>query len=130
MECAHLKLAVSLLEKYEKTSHEKVFGDGEFPELLKIGSHKDYIREVLETTITMTAKNRGYEDVAKLKDNDRYFAYQKAVVGMDENMVPSHEVISKAIEVLGQDYRYQDSKHPVLELQDRKKDNVNITRKK
>jgi len=85
---------------------------------------------VLETTVTMTAKNRGYEDVTKLKDGDRYFQYQKDVVGVDENLVPSHAVITKAIDVLGQDYRYQDSKHPVPELQDRKKDNVNIGRKK
>ncbi len=130
MECAHLKLAVSLLEKYEKTPYTSVFGDGEFPDLLKIGSHKDYVREVLETTVTMTAKNRGYEDVTKLKDGDRYFQYQKDVVGVDENLVPSHAVITKAIDVLGQDYRYQDSKHPVPELQDRKRDNVNIGRKK
>ena len=129
MECSHLKLAVELLEKYEKKSFESVCGDGEFPELLRIGSHKDYIREVIEATITMTAKDKGYKDIDELKESDRYFEYQKMVVGEDEDCVPSHEVIMKTIEIFGKDYRFEDAKHPIKALQDRKKDNTCIARK-
>lgn len=130
MECAHLKLAIHLLKKYEGTSHTKVFGDGEFPELLRIGSHKDYVRKVLAETVTLTAKDKDYVDITKLADDDKYFQYQNAIIGEDESMVPSHAVIDKAIETLGKDYRYQDADHPVKELQDRRVDNTNIGRKK
>lgn len=130
MECAHLKLAINLLEKYEGTDYAKVIGDGEFPDLLTIGSHKEYIRDVLANTINMTAKNRGYADVAKLKDDDLFFQYQTAVVGKDVDCVPSHAVIKEAVTALGQDYRYQDSKHPITSLNDRKKDNTTISRTK
>jgi len=129
MECAHLKLVVELLEKYEKTSYTKVFGDGEFPELLSIGSHKDYIRDVLQNTVTLTAKDKSYKDICDLKPEDRYFLYQERIIGDKEAEVPSHAVINQAIEMFGKDYRYQDSEHPVDGLEDRKKDNINIGRK-
>ena len=130
MECAHLKLAIELLEKYEKTSYESVCGNGEFPDLLQIGSHKEYIREVIAQTIRLTAKNRTYKDIDSLTDDDRFFMYQDMLIKDQEECVPSHMVINKAIECMGQDYRYQDSKHPISELQDRKKDNICIARKK
>ena len=55
--------------------------------------------------------------------------YQERLIGENEECVPSHMVINEAINTFGQDYRYQDSKHPVSELADRKKDNINIARK-
>ncbi len=128
MECAHLKEAIRLLEKYENKKYCSVVGDGEFPILLRIGSHKDYIREVLATTITLTAKDKDYKDISKLKDNDRYFYYQNSLIQGEEENVPSHEVIKQAISVLGKDYRYQDTAHPVEELDNRKKDNTTISR--
>ena len=128
MECAHLKETIRLLEKYENKKYCCVVGDGEFPILLRIGSHKDYIREVLATTITLTAKDKDYKDISKLKDNDRYFYYQNCLIEGDIENVPSHEVIKQAISVLGKDYRYQDSAHPVEELDNRKKDNTTISR--
>lgn len=128
MECAHLKEAIRLLEKYEKKKYCKVIGDGEYPVLLKIGSNKEYIREVLETTITLTSKDLDYVDVKKLKNNDNFFLYQKAFVGENVKDVPSHEVICEAIKQLGKDFRYQDSAHPVEALAERKKDNTEIGR--
>ena len=130
MECAHLAEAIRLLKKYEKTSYEKVVGDGEYPELLSIGSHKDYIREVLETTVTLTSKNMDYKDVEKLPQKDVYFEYQNMLIQNDEKQIPSHMVINKTIEKFGKDYRYQDSPHPVKELSNRKKDNTTLGRKK
>ncbi len=131
MECAHLKEAVRLLKKYEKKGHDEIFGDGEFPMLLKIGSHKDYIREVINNSITLTAKDRDYKDVNKLSDNDRFFHYQKALTLDDPNSVPSHLVMKYCLEKLGgEDYRYQDKQYPIKELQSRKKDNTSIARTK
>ena len=48
----------------------------------------------------------------------------------DEKDVPSHMVIEKAIATFGEDYRVQDSQHPVAALRSRKTDNTTIARKK
>ncbi|MBQ3213436.1 MAG: hypothetical protein IJB10_00250 [Clostridia bacterium] len=128
MECAHLKEAIRLLEKYEKKKYNKVIGNGDYPILLELGSNKEYIREVLATTITLTSKDMDYKDIHKLKDDDCYFSYQNAFVGEEVECVPSHVVINQAIKELGKDYRYQDEDHPIEELSDRKKDNTTIAR--
>lgn len=129
MECAHLKIACDLLKKFEKKSYESVICDGEFPTLLQIGSHKEYIRDVLQKTITETAKDRTYIDISKLPKDDKFFSYQKMLFDNKENNVPSHLVIQEAIKTIKQDFRYQDEDHPVKVLQDRKKDNTEIARK-
>ena len=54
--------------------------------------------------------------------------YQNELI-LNEETVPSHAVINKAIQKFGQDYRYQDKANPVKELQNRKKDNVTLGRK-
>ena len=128
MECAHLKEAIRLLEKYEKKAYCKVIGDGEYPILLKIGSHKDYIREVLENTVTFTSKGKEYVEVNNLSDDDNFFTHQCKLIDGDESSVPSHQVICEAIKVLGKDFRYQDSAHPIKELNNQKKDNTCIGR--
>lgn len=130
MECAHLKLVVDLLEKFEKKSYTSVFGDGEFPMLLQIGSHKDYIREVISNSINLTAKDMDYIDVVKLADKDPFFLYQQAIGCCDETCVPSHLIIKESIKTFGKDYRYQDSPHPIKELNNPKKDNTTIARTK
>ena len=133
MEIAHLKTAAKLLKKYENKTFESVCGTGEFPQLLKLGGNKEYIRKVLQDTVKMTADNteiiRDFKDIRKIPDGHRYFDYQKYMSG-DPEKNASHLVIKKAIERLGQDYRYQDSEHPVKELRNRKTDNVSISRTK
>ena len=126
MECSHLKLACNMLEKYEHTPYTKVFGDGEFPLLLKLGTNKEYIRDVIARTITLTGNRQGYIDVMKLKPNADFFKYQDEVV--NEKTLPSHRVINEVIKSRGQDYRYQDKPNPIKELQNRKKDNTTIAR--
>ena len=133
MEIAHLKTAAKLLKKFENKSYESVIGTGEFPKLLKLGGNKEYIRKVLGSTILLTADNTqekfDYKDIKKISDDHRYFDYQKYMSG-EPDRNPSHLVIEKAIEKLGQDFRYQDSDHPVKELRNRKDDNVKIARTK
>ena len=129
MECAHLKIATKLLEKYEGKTHVGVIGEGEFPELLKLGTNKQYVREVLERTILLTGDRQSYIVIMRLKDNADFFMYQDELIP-DESLVPSHMVINKAIEKFGQDYRYEDKSNPVKGLQNRKKDNTTIGRKK
>ena len=130
MEVCHLKLAAAMLKKYEHKSFEQVLGcDGEFPELLRLGSNKEYIRQVLHDTITLTMKDEGYSELNKLPDDYRYFGFQKEFL-QDGAKSPSHLVIEKAIKTWGSDYRYQDSEHPVKSLRDRGRDNVDVGRVK
>lgn len=126
MECAHLKLACSLLETYEGKSHDCVFGDGEFPELLKLGANKEYVRDVLARTVLLTGDKQGYVDVMRLKDNADFFEYQRVFV--DEATTPSHLVIEKTIEKCGEDFRFEENPHPIKDLSDRKCDNVKLAR--
>lgn len=132
MEVSHLKTAAKLLKKYENRTFESLCGDGEFPQLLKLGGNKEYIRKVLADTVLFTADNtkiiRDFKEIKKIPDDHRYFNYQKYMGNPERN--PSHLVIEKAIERLGKDFRYQDSEHPVKELRSRNKDNVNIARTK
>ncbi|MBE5746219.1 MAG: hypothetical protein E7359_02910 [Clostridiales bacterium] len=129
MEVAHLKKAIELLEKYEKKNYKSVIGDGEFPTLLKHGTNKEYVRNVISRTINLTGNGTSYIDINKLDNSANYFKYQKIFIKNLED-VPSHLVINKAIQKLGKDYRYQDSPHPIKELNSRTKDNVNVARTK
>lgn len=129
MECAHLKIACMLFEKYEKGVVKEVIGDGEFPTLLTLGTNKDYIRDVLERTVLLTGDRQGYIDILKLKDNADFFLYQEEFVGSGEN-IASHIVIDEVIKQTGQDYRFQEKEHPVKDLRNRKKDNITFARSK
>ncbi len=127
MEISHLKAAIKMLEKFENKNYTDIFGEGEFPQLLKLGSNKEYIRKVLAKTIYLTADDMKYTDVKKLPSDHRYFSYQEKFLSDDEKS-PAHMVIEKSIKKLGQDYRYQDSEHPIKELRDRESDNTKIAR--
>jgi len=127
MECAHLQLACQMLEKYEKTAPSKVIGKGEFPQLLQLGTNKDYVRDVLERTVMLTSNRQRYVDVMNLPANADFFQYQEKVIA-DVNSTPSHAVVAEAIAKTGQDYRFQDKAHPIKELQNRKKDNTELAR--
>ena len=128
-EIAHLHAAARLLETYEKKTWEEVFTNGgEFPEPLHLGENKEYVRKVLQKTVRLTANREHFEDVSKLESSADFFKYQKAV-NKDEKQVSSHLVIQNYIDQKGQDYRYQEKEHPVKDLRDRKKDNIEIGRK-
>ncbi len=129
MEVCHLKVAAKLLKKFENCDYETLCKGGEFPKLLKLGSNKKYIRDVLSKTITLTADDLGYVDIKKLPKDHRYFDYQQKLLA-EAKTAPSHLVIEKAIQKLGKDYRYQDSEHPIKELRNREQDNIQIARSK
>lgn len=130
MEVAHLKQAVYLLKKYENKTFESVCGDGEFPTLLKFGENKEYIRNVIKNTVTLTSDNTQsvgkYAPVPSLPKDHRFFKYQDTAVNTERD--PSHLVIKRAIEKLGQDYRYEESAHPIGSMRDRHVDNVGLGR--
>ena len=126
MEVAHLKRVAELLEKYEKKKVEDVIPKPEFPKLISFKGNKEYVRKVLEH-VSLTQNNDKFELASEQKENSDFVMYQNAV---NKNVVdvPSHVVIEKAIEKLGKDYRYADSKHPIKDLENRKKDNKKVGR--
>ena len=127
MEVAHLKLASRLLEEYENKHYSQVLPSLEFPKLLKFGENKEYIRNVIAETVSLTGYGEDYILNTKLPE-DNYFFRQQNTINPQTERVPSHDVINKAIEKLGKDYRYQDKAHPIEALNNRKKDNTTVGR--
>lgn len=124
-EISHLHLASELLKKYEKKDYCEVIPDANFPMLLQLKENKDYVREVLKNTVTLTAKGEGYIQVNDLEDDANFFAYQQTV-NSDPQKERGHTVIKEHIKQFNQDYRYSESEHPIESLQDRAKDNFTL----
>ena len=127
MEVAHLKLALSYLKKYTKKDIEDLFVEPTFPKLLIFGENKEYIRNVIKETIYNTSYFEDYYPIDELPDYKKFSFYQDVVNEIDD-MVASHQVIEKAIELFGQDYRYEIEEHPIKELENRSQDNMTIGR--
>lgn len=127
-EIAHLHVAAQNLKKYENKEWQEVV-DGEFPELVAFKSNSEYIRKVLQKTVTLTAQREGYVDVSKLEDHDNFFKYQNKV-NKNPEMEAGHLVIQEHINHFGQDYRFEKKPNPVAALQDRKHDNFTLGRTK
>ncbi len=126
-ELAHLHEAVKLLQKYEKKDWQQVIPKGEFPELINFKPQKDYIREIIAKTVNNTEERESYINVKKLPEKADFFIYQHKFIKNVEKM-PSHKVINDHIKKYGQDYRVQDSEHPIKSLRSRKSDNVDLGR--
>ncbi len=128
LEISHLHAAKDLFEKYEKKQWEEVV-PAEFPELLHLKPTKEYLRDLLDSQIELTANREDFVDVAALPEDHEYFQYQEAV-HPDTDMVRSHIVIVEYQDQDedGEDYRYEESEHPVEALADRTEDNTDIGR--
>ncbi|MCD8138669.1 MAG: hypothetical protein LUE17_02630 [Planctomycetaceae bacterium] len=126
-ELSHLQIAKDLLATHENTQWEQVV-EAEFPEPLHFKPTKDYVRDVLENQVALTANREEFVPVDALPEKHEYYAYQN-LVNRDVDSVPSHRTIVKQQNDAGQDYRYEEKANPVEELRDRKKDNTTIGRK-
>lgn len=126
MEVAHLKRVAKLLKKYEKKDVVDVMPIAEFPQLLKFGANKEYIRQVLKT-VGITSDKEKYVPAKDLPKDSRFFTHLKVTNGKDE-CVPSHLVIKEYIDKFGKDYRYEDKPNPIKSLQNREKDNTTVGR--
>ena len=129
MEVAHLKIASECLKKYEGKNYLDVCPKPEFPQLIKFGQNKEYIRKVLKTTVYLTGDKEDYLDVNKMNDESNFFKYQNNL-NKNVNKEPSHMVIEKYIEKYKTDYRYQDKNHEIKELDNKREDNVTVGRVK
>lgn len=127
IEISHLQRAVQLLEKYEKKHWQQVIPNGDFPQPISLHENIDYVREILADTVQYTGFGEEYERVEKLSDKADFFRYQE-IIAPDINMVPSHNVIEKHIQLCGKDYRYETKENPHESLRDRFFDNVTVGR--
>ncbi len=83
---------------------------------LKKESNIEYLRQVLEDQIRLTADGTKFVPVDALPRDHRYYEYQAQVNG---SKVPTQDVIKKYIAKNGQEYRFQTAPHPVPRFQDR-----------
>lgn len=128
-EIAHLHLAKNMLEKYEKTSYEDIFGEGTFKEPVKLHENIEYVRNIIKNTVNNTKLREDYSLVKNLPNDADFFKYQNKIYKNVEK-ASSHLVIKKSIDKKGKDYRFQKSEHPLKELRDRSTDNVFLGRTK
>lgn len=126
-ELAHLHKAAELLQKYDGKVWQQVIAKGDFPELLHFCSNIEYVRSVLQGTVTLTAKGEDYIEASELNSDAKFFDYQQQV-NVKDSEVPSHNIISKYIADKREDYRYQTAEHPIEELRDRRHDNTSVGR--
>ena len=126
-EVSHLHFAANLLKNFEGTEWQQVIPDGEFPELLALGSNIDYVRKVLASQVELTALREGYVPVSQLPGKNDYQLYQ-SIVNSSVSAVPSHQVIEDYISHYGTDYRFETQPNPIEALQNRKADNITVGR--
>lgn len=126
-EISHLHKAVDLLNQYEKKDWQQVIPGGEFPKLLQFHDTRDYVRQVLNDQICLTANRENFAPVDQLPQNHEFFLYQSRV-NSDVNAVASHNVIVQHQEKFNIDYRAESKPNPVQGLTDTTKDNTEIAR--
>ena len=130
MEISHLHAAAELLCKHEgKDPRSVVGGDGSFPEPLRLTSNIEYVRRVLDASVSMTGDRENYRCIDCLPDHSDFFRYQDRVNGVLAE-VQSHVIIEEYIGKNGMDYRYETAPNPILPLRDRKNDNTSVGRVK
>ncbi len=128
-ELAHLHETLRLVRKYENKDWFDVIPNAVFPELISFSPQKEYIRQIIAGTVCNTGDREGYINLNKLADNADFFDYQNRTI-KDVQTMASHIVIDDHIAAFKQDYRLQDSEHPVKELRNRTTDNTSIGRLK
>ncbi len=115
MEIGHLQNAVEVYKDLEGEDPAQFLPPG-MPEPLTFESNIDYVRQVLEAQVDLTADGVDFVPVDSLARDHRYYTYQAE---LNADMVPSQAVIKRYISEKGQDYRFEVSPHPVARFQDR-----------
>jgi hypothetical protein len=126
-EVSHLHHAAKLLRDFEGTDYQSIIGEGEFPELLCLGSNIEYVRKVIASQTELTALRESYVPVSQLPADNDFARYQNIVI-KDASSVPSHAVIEEYIRRHRTDYRSEVRPHPIESLRSRSVDNVHIAR--
>ena len=126
-EVAHLHKAAELLRKYENKDWQEVIEDGCFPELLKLGPNIEYVRNILEDTVSYTSVRENYLPLKDVPKDFDFYTYQ-GIVNCNVPCVPSHLVIDEYIRKNGCDYRFEVCENPIKLLRNRRCDNTCVGR--
>ncbi|HEX2965421.1 MAG TPA: hypothetical protein VHO84_06530 [Syntrophorhabdaceae bacterium] len=103
MELGHLRAAVELMKKYTKSDPAE-FLPKSLPEPIMLRSNIEYVRDILESQLNLTAVGTQFKPVNEIDPDYRYFDYQKQVNG---DWVPSEAVIADHEQKFGSDYRLE-----------------------
>lgn len=115
-ECSHLHAAEALLKQYEGKEACQIIPDGTFPELLRFGPQKEYLRKVLKTTMLNTAVQDAPRHSGGDPDQRCTLLCLPGCRLPDAARVASHQVIEEHIGTSGKDYRFEEKPHPVEAL--------------
>lgn len=126
-EVAHLHFAKDMLQNYENKDYQQVIPCGDFPAPVVLESNIDYVRDILDNTVNITADNEDYAKVCDLTNDSNFFVFQNKINGKIDK-VPSHMIIDDYIKAKKHDYRYEIAPNPIEELQDNKHDNTDVGR--
>ena len=127
-EISHLHAAAQLLCEEEGKHYTQVLGKNvAFPDVLKLESNIDYVRDILCKSVQVTPVKEKYSCVNNLADNADFFRYQNTV-NKDFGEIRSHTVIEDYIKKFGQDYRFEVDENPIEPLRKRTSDNTEVGR--
>lgn len=104
MEIEHLRIACELMRQVEKRDPEMLLPKALTRQVV-FKENKQYVRQVLESQIDLTAKESEYVLVSELPKDHRYFTYQRMV--HDDVEDPNEAVIRQTIETVGEEYRLE-----------------------
>ncbi len=117
MELGQLQGACDLLRRFDGVEPAELLPK-ELPDTpVTFEPNKQYVRDILTSTVDLTADGLGYTPMGDLPNDHRFFAYQAAV---HAGGIPSEQVIDANREANGREYRHEtDGPNPVLPLADR-----------
>jgi hypothetical protein len=116
MELGQLRRACDLLRAYEGVEAAEILPK-ELPDTpLTFEPNKQYVREVLESTVNLRLDGLGYTPVEELPDDHRFFQYQEVV---HAGGTPSEQVIDMNRAANGREYRDEtEGEHPQFPMRD------------
>ncbi len=118
-EIEHLKIAAELFKEKEKRDPSEIIPE-DMPELVKFEPNKEYVRDIIQQQVSLTADETHYIPVSELPVDHRYYKFQHIV--NQDGKVPSQEVIEMHIQEKGSDYRFEsEGEHPVEKFRSREK---------
>jgi len=115
-EVEHLRIACDTMREVEDRDPAELLPIGGMREPLTFEQNKQYVRDVIASTVDWTAFDARFVPVQDLPKDHRFFAYQNVV---NHGGVPSEQVIEQHRATQGEDYRRAATSHPVEALRER-----------
>ena len=119
MEIGQLQVACQFLRQLEGVEPEEILPPSLPATPLTFEPNKEYVREILATTVDLRTDETEYVPVDQLPSDHRFFSFQKKV---NAGGIPSEQVIDQNRAANGRDYRDQtEGEHPIPDLRQQAK---------